>query len=366
MWDADQREPAAPRSPTRTPRTTVSSSRSRRRRRLPRRLRLPRRPRSRPIPPRRPRTLRRCPTTSGGTRRHSRPARTATCGSSVRGGGSAGRRTANDELRREDRLTGNAVGVGCFLKDDAQRRSPDHPAGLTDGGERHGRCGGEDGVVEPDETGPMCTGRPADISTACSATIRCIDSASTSCSVSNVWNSGVVLNAIPSRSAGRRWLSRLSSVKCDRTPPMTDAAIPVRVGRSCRRHGHGIAHVQHRIERHHASNVSAERVPPRPPRAGWRTRRSQVSRRAGARLPPRARVRRAGRRGEIQLDDAKSSVRAWGTDPALSKPPRRSPGRGRPHARPVNRRGRTKGRKECRRALGCARGPGCAGDSRHR
>lgn len=78
----------------------------------------------------------------------------------------------------------------------------------------------------------MCTGRPADISTACSATIRCIDSASTSCSVSNVWNSGVVLNAIPSRSAGRRWLSRLSSVKCDRTPPMTDAAIPVRVSAS--------------------------------------------------------------------------------------------------------------------------------------
>ena len=264
-------------------------------------------------------------------------------------------------------LTGNAVGVGCFLKDDAQRRSPDHPAGLTDGGERHGRCGGEDGVVEPDETGPMCTGRPADISTACSATIRCIDSASTSCSVSNVWNSGVVLNAIPSRSAGRRWLSRLSSVKCDRTPPMTDAAIPVRVSAS-RVAVTAVASLTCSIASNGITRRTSCGASAAVTAASGLEDPSVTSLTSSGSPSAAARASAAGQVGVVRFSSTTRKVPSahGGRDPALSKPPRRSPGRGRPHARPVNRRGRTKGRKDCRRALGCARGPGCAGDSRHR
>lgn len=81
---------------------------------------------------------------------------------------------------------------------------------------------------------------------------------------------------------------------------------------SCRRHGRRIAHVQHRIERHHASNVvRSECRRDRRERAGGpvghksHVEREPVCRRARECGGP-------GRRGEIQLDDAKSSVRAWG------------------------------------------------------
>jgi hypothetical protein len=88
-------------------------------------------------------------------------------------------------------------------------------------------CGRGGGVVATslkwgrNPMGPMCTGRPAAISTACEATSRCIAIDSTSCSVSRLWNSGVTLKTTPSRSAGSRVCSRLSSVKCDRAPPTT-------------------------------------------------------------------------------------------------------------------------------------------------